>query len=305
MKALVMFSWWLDSILAVKILEKQWIDCTAIIFTSPFFSDKKAKIQAEKFDIKLMSVDITDPHFQMLQSPVYWYGKNLNPCIDCHGLMFKIAWEIADQEWFQIIASWEVVGQRPMSQNKSALNSVSKITWRDILRPLSAKLLPETIYEKQGLVDRNQLLDISGRARKTQLQLAEEFGLQWYESPWGGCLLTETWYTNKLKSLFQSFPKEILPIDAELLKYTRLQIFPRWFVMMWKDNETNLKILEIIQKEKKHSNRYLVLKLKNITWPIGLVRNIFWEQNYLHDCKTLFKEKVGKLKNMEDFDFEN
>jgi tRNA-specific 2-thiouridylase len=112
MKALVMFSWWLDSILAVKILEKQWIDCTAIIFTSPFFSDKKAKIQAEKFDIKLMSVDITDPHFQMLQNPLYWYGKNLNPCIDCHGLMFKIAWEIADQEWFQIIASWEGCGTK-------------------------------------------------------------------------------------------------------------------------------------------------------------------------------------------------
>ncbi|HRU50096.1 MAG TPA: hypothetical protein P5155_01180 [Candidatus Absconditabacterales bacterium] len=305
MKALVMFSGGLDSILAVKILEKQGIDCTAIIFTSPFFSDKKAKIQAEKFDIKLMSVDITDPHFQMLQNPVYGYGKNLNPCIDCHGLMFKIAGEIADQEGFQIIASGEVVGQRPMSQNKSALNSVSKITGRDILRPLSAKLLPETIYEKQGLVDRNQLLDISGRARKTQLQLAEEFGLQGYESPGGGCLLTETGYTNKLKSLFQSFPKEILPIDAELLKYTRLQIFPRGFVMMGKDNETNLKILEIIQKEKKHSNRYLVLKLKNITGPIGLVRNILGEQNYLHDCKSLFKEKVGKLKNMEDFDFEH
>ncbi|HPC34266.1 MAG TPA: hypothetical protein PLP73_01275 [Candidatus Absconditabacterales bacterium] len=305
MKALVMFSGGLDSILAVKILEKQGIDCTAIIFTSPFFSDKKAKIQAEKFDIKLMSVDITDPHFQMLQNPVYGYGKNLNPCIDCHGLMFKIAGEIADQEGFQIIASGEVVGQRPMSQNKSALNSVSKITGRDILRPLSAKLLPETIYEKQGLVDRNQLLDISGRARKTQLQLAEEFGLQGYESPGGGCLLTETGYTNKLKSLFQSFPKEILPIDAELLKYTRLQIFSRGFVMMGKDNETNLKILEIIQKEKKHSNRYLVLKLKNITGPIGLVRNILGEQNYLHDCKALFKEKVGKLKNMEDFDFEH
>ncbi|MCK9467525.1 MAG: hypothetical protein M0P94_04330 [Candidatus Absconditabacterales bacterium] len=303
-KALVMFSGGLDSILAVKLLEKQGIDCTAIIFTSPFFLDEKAKIQAEKFAIKLKSLDITDPHFQMLQNPIYGYGKSLNPCIDCHGLMFKIAGEIADQEGFQIIASGEVLGQRPMSQNKSALNSVTKITGRDILRPLSAKLLAETTYEKQGLVDRNQLLNISGRSRKLQLQLAEDFGLQGYESPGGGCLLTEIGYTDKLKSLFQSFPKEILPIDAEILKYSKLQIFPRGFVMMGKDNETNLKILEIIQKDKNYSNRYLVLKLKNITGPIGLVRNITGEKNYLNDCKNLFKEKVGKLKNMEDFDFE-
>jgi tRNA-uridine 2-sulfurtransferase len=303
-KALVMFSGGLDSLLAIKILEKQNIECTALTFTTPFFTKEKAKKQAEKFNIKFMSVDITDPHFQVLKNPIYWHGKNLNPCIDCHGLMFKIAGEIADQQWFQIIASGEVLGQRPMSQNKKSLNSVRKLAWRDILRPLSGKLLPPTIYETNWLIDKNQLLDISGRWRKKQIQLAEELWLQWYNVPWGGCVLTEPGYANKLKLLFESFPKDILPIDAEILKFAKLEIFQRWFVMIWKDNNTNTKIQEILEKNQDScSTRYNVLILKDITGPICIVRNINWYKDFTQDCKNLYKQKISKLKNLDNFDF--
>ena len=298
-KALVMFSGWLDSLLAIKVLEKQWIDCTALTFTTPFFGKEKAEKQAQKFNIKFMSVDITDPHFQMLQNPVYWHGKNLNPCIDCHGLMFKIAGEIADKKWFQIIASWEVLWQRPMSQNRIALSSVRKLAGRDVLRPLSAKLLEPTVYEVQWLVNREQLLTINWRWRLKQLDLAKQFWLEDFSMPGGWCLLTESWYTSKLKLLLEKFPKDILPLDAELLKYGRLDIFDRGFVIMGRDDNSNNIMINLMPKDHK---RYVFVALKDITWPICFIKIIKDNENIDNDMKNLYKERVNKLKNLEYFD---
>jgi len=298
-KALVMFSGWLDSLLAIKILEKQWIDCTALTFTTPFFGKDKAAKQAEKFRIKLKTVDITDSHFEVLKNPKYWYGRFLNPCIDCHGFMFKIAWEIADKEWFQIIASWEVLWQRPMSQNRIALLAVSKLAGRDVLRPLSAKLLEPTVYEIQWLVDREQLLTINWRWRLKQLDLAKKFWLEDFSAPGWWCLLTESWYTDKLKLLLEKFPKDVLPLDAELLKYGRLDIFDRGFVIMWRDDKNNNIMINSIPK---NSKRYIFVALKNTTWPICFIKVIKESKNMYNNMKNLYKERVNKLKDLDHFE---
>lgn len=295
-KALVMFSWGLDSLLAIKILENQWIDCTALTFTTPFFGKEKAKRQAEKFWIKFMAIDISNEHFEVLKNPRYWYGKHLNPCIDCHWFMFRMAWEIADKEWYDIIASWEVLWQRPMSQNKQALVNVRKLTWRDILRPMSAKLLEETVYEKEWLVDRDQLLKIEWRWRQTQIELAEKFWLKDYEAPGGWCLLTEWWYTDKLKLLLEKFPKDIFPLDAELIKYWRLKVFNRWFWVMWRNIDDNSKLFSLT----KLKDNYSLIELKDIKWPTIALKSINWKKYEKSDMKNWFLEKVSKLKGLED-----
>ncbi len=292
-KALIMFSWGLDSLLAIKVLEKQWIDCTALTFVTPFFWKKKAEAQSKKFGIKFMFIDISDSHFDVLKNPKYWYWKHLNPCIDCHGFMFNTAWKIADEQWFDIIASGEVLGQRPMSQNGQALKNVNKLAGRDVLRPMSAKLLEPTSYETDWLVDREQLLDIQWRWRTRQMDLAAEFWLEDYTSPWGWCLLTESWYTDKLKSLFQKFPEDILSFDAELLKHGRLEVFERWFSVMWRDKESNQTLIELFSQDKKN---YKLIELDWITWPTSIIKIINKSKNINLDLVNYYKQKVSKLK---------
>jgi len=293
-KALILFSGWLDSILAVKILESQWIDCTAITFFTPFFWKEKAETIAQKNWIKIKTLDISKEHLEVLKNPKYWYWKNINPCIDCHGFMIKTAFEIAEKEWFDIIASWEVVWQRPMSQTNRGLNAVNKVSWKEILRPLSAKLLKETEYEKTWLVDREKLLDISGRGRQKQMKLAKEFWLVWYEMPGWWCLLTQEWYSEKLKALFDNFKENIQSSDTELIKHWRLKVFPRWFVILWRDNTDN----EILHEITKNNSKYKIARLVETTWPLAIIKIIKdWYND--SDIINFYKEKVQKLKNLE------
>lgn len=297
-KALVLFSGWLDSVLALKVLEQQWIDCTALSFSTPFFWKEKAKIFADNNWIKIRIVDISEPHLDVVKNPKYWYGKNMNPCIDCHGFMIKTAFDIAEKEWFDIIASWEVLWQRPMSQTTRWLNSVNKVSGREVLRPLCAKLLPETSYEKNWLVDRSKLLDISGRWRQRQMKLAEEFGLIWYEMPGWWCVLTQEWYSEKLKALFDNFKESIISIDTEIIKYWRLKTFDRGFAVMWRDNTDN----EKLQSLKPASDNYKLYHLKTTTWPAVLCKIIKKDLFSDQDLIEFYREKVQKLKDFDQIE---
>ena len=293
-KALILFSGWLDSILAVKVLESQWIDCTAITFCTPFFWKEKAETLAQKNWIKIKIVDISDKHLEILKNPKYWYGKNMNPCIDCHWFMIKTAFEIAEKEWFDIIASWEVVGQRPMSQTTRWLNAVNKVSWKEILRPLSAKLLKETEYEKAWLVDRSKLLDISWRWRQRQMKLAKEFWLVWYEMPGWWCLLTQEWYSEKLKELFDNFKENIQSLDTELIKHWRLKVYSRWFTILGRDNTDNEKLYELT----KDNPKYKIARLVETTWPLAIIKII---KDWFNETDVIefYKERVQKLKNLQ------
>lgn len=301
-KALVMFSWWLDSLLAIHILKKQWIKVTGLTFVTPFFGKDKAEKQAKKFGIDFMAVDISDPHWEVVQNPRYGYGKHVNPCIDCHGFMFRTAGKIADEQWYGIIASGEVLWQRPMSQNKQALDMVRKLAGRDVLRPMSAKLLGPTSYEEEWLVDREQLFDIQWRWRHRQIELAEEWGLEWYTSPGGGCLLTQWWYADKLKELMKEIDFDLASIDSELIKRGRLKFLEnngkKYFLVMWRNQEDNAKLQEIYNKL---DDKYISVELDQIPGPVVVVKTL-WEQlsdEFLGDLEGLFRKYVKRIEDQE------
>ena len=221
-RALGICSGGLDSILSAVVLRKQGIEVEWVNFETPFFSSEKARRAAHQIKIPLRVQDITDEYLIMLKDPSCGYGKYMNPCMDCHAMMFKIAGAIMKEEGFDFLFSGEVLGQRPMSQTKHSLRYIEKTSGFDghIVRPLSAKNLPKTIPEKEGLVDRDQLFDFSGRSRKPQIALAEKFGIMDYPAPAGGCLLTDKGFTDRLRDLFQhqeSFSKN----EIHLLKHGR------------------------------------------------------------------------------------
>jgi len=221
-RALGLCSGGLDSRLAAKVILNQGIEVRLITFETPFFSAEKAIEAACRLSLPLSILNITDGYLKMLRNPPCGYGKHMNPCMDCHALMFRTAGGIMRAEGADFLFSGEVLGQRPMSQTRQSLRYVEKHSGYDgfILRPLSARLLMETIPEKEGLVDRERLLDISGRGRKRQMALAKELGITDYPAPAGGCLLTDVGYSKRLKDLFDHEDSSS-ESDLHLLKYGR------------------------------------------------------------------------------------
>lgn len=202
-KALSLFSGGLDSQLAVCVLRKQGIHVEGITFSSPFFTPDAAMGYARELNLTLHVIEFTPEILNLLHHPPHGFGSCMNPCVDCHATMIRKAGETLQNLGFDFIATGEVLGQRPMSQRRDALNIVQKSSGLadKLLRPLSALLLPETEPERLGLVDRSQLLGLSGRNRKPQLELAKAFGITHFPPPAGGCLLTEPNYTRRLKNL--------------------------------------------------------------------------------------------------------
>ena len=221
-RALGLCSGGLDSMLSALVLRKQGIEVQWITFETPFFSSENARQASKTIGIPLMVRDITPPYLKMLKNPHCGYGKYMNPCMDCHALMFNLAGTIMRENGFDFLFSGEVLGQRPMSQTMSSLRYVEKRSGFDgyIVRPLSAKNLPITRPEQQGLLNRDMLLDISGRSRKPQMKLAKEFGIESYPSPAGGCLLADKGYASRLKDLFDH-QDTFAEREFHLLKYGR------------------------------------------------------------------------------------
>lgn len=193
----------LDSQLAVRVLERAGAVVEGVVFTTPFFGGEGAKRAAAALGIPLHVVDFTDDEIALIENPPHGFGGAMNPCIDCHATMIRRAGEMMAARGFDFVATGEVQGQRPMSQNRQSLGVVEKTSGLSgrLVRPLSAKLLEPTIPEREGRLDREMLLDISGRARDRQIALAAEFGIADYPSPAGGCKLTEEGFCRKLKDL--------------------------------------------------------------------------------------------------------
>lgn len=221
-KAIALFSGGLDSILAVRLVQKQNIDVTCLALTSPFFDATKAKAAALQAGLQLVVKDITGEYLQMFASPRYGFGKNMNPCIDCHTLMIKVAGRMMEETGADFLITGEVLGQRPMSQNRQSINLVAKNSgYGDFtLRPLSARLLDPVKPEREGVIDRSMLEGISGRGRKDQMRLARLFGISDYPPPAGGCLLTDPIFTRRLREMMQH-EKINSPRQYELLRFGR------------------------------------------------------------------------------------
>ncbi len=222
-RILLLFSGGLDSILAAKLLEEQGVQIVALFFKSYFFSSQIAKKMATSLKLKFREKDISKSQLNIVKNPRYGYGNALNPCIDCHLLMLKKAAQIMRKEKFDGVATGEVLGERPMSQNRQALDLIEKEAGLKglLIRPLSARLLGASELEKSGLINRAKLEGISGRSRARQFTLAEKYGIKNFPTPAGGCLLTNKEYGQKLKLLLD-FQEKIGQKEINLLKAGRV-----------------------------------------------------------------------------------
>ena len=302
-KAVCVFSGGLDSTLVIKLMQKQGIEIVALHFISPFFGNKqKIQKKAQKLGVSIKIIDFSKEHIKMLRNPKHGFGRFANPCIDCHALMFKKAKEYAQKIKADFLASGEVLGERPFSQNKQALAIVEREAGvvGILLRPLSAKLLQITKPEKKGLVDREKLLAISGRRRVEQLKLAKKFGIKEIPTPGGGCLLTCKEFGLKVKDLLKN-KKNATVSDFKLLKIGRHFRSGENKIIVGRNEEENKKLIEFKDKTD------FTLEVIDVPSPITLLQGPKTKKTielaakltaYYSDCKE-DKVQVRYGKEME------
>lgn len=248
MKALALFSGGLDSTVALRLILEQGVTVEAVNFVTPFCQCRKggcgASEAAKAFKIPLKVFNAGSEYLKMVRNPKFGYGKNLNPCVDCRIFMLKKAKKYAKSTGAAFIFTGEVLDQRPMSQHKTTLDLIEKEAGLEgkVLRPLSAKLLPQTEAEKQGFVNRKNLLDISGRSRKKQMEMAKRFNIINYPCPSGGCLLTDRNFARKLADLF-AYKKRVSTKDVYLLKLGRHYRFGKNKIIVGRNEAENQMLL--------------------------------------------------------------
>ncbi|MBN2227536.1 MAG: tRNA (5-methylaminomethyl-2-thiouridylate)-methyltransferase [candidate division Zixibacteria bacterium] len=211
--AIALFSGGLDSALAILLVMQQNIRVTALTFFTHFNSEIRDRATggehpyptAEKFGFTVRLVHLGEPFLDIVRSPKHGHGRNMNPCIDCRIAMLTEAKRYMELVGADFVITGEVLSQRPMSQFRSILNVVERDSGLKghLVRPLSAQLLRETIPEQNGLLDRTRLGRIAGRSRRPQMELAEQFGLEDFSPPAGGCLLTDVGYSRRLRDFIE------------------------------------------------------------------------------------------------------
>ena len=284
-KAVALVSGGLDSMLAVRVLQEQGIHVEGINFFTGFCVEghthairKKDRAKpkrnnalwcAEQLGIKLHIIDVSEDYKGVVLNPKHGYGANLNPCLDCKGFMVHEALAWMKKNDFDFLITGEVIGQRPMSQRKDTMPVISKESGAGdlLLRPLCAKLLPQTKPELEGWVDREKLLDFSGRNRKPQMALAKKYGFTDYAQPAGGCcFLTDANYSSKLADLWQARGEKTYEIDdIVMLKVGRhLRPKPHFkLIIAREEGETNFL--------RGYRGNYLSLNTVSHSGPISLI----------------------------------
>jgi tRNA-specific 2-thiouridylase len=284
--ALSLFSGGLDSILATRVVADQGIKVIAIKFVSPFFdydilSDLggyKQEVKV-KYGIDVLVEDISKQYLELLHNPAHGFGKNFNPCIDCKIFMFTRARQMMAELGASFLITGEVVGQRPMSQRRDTLNVIERDSGNKtiLLRPLSAKLMNETEVELQGLVDREKLLDFSGRGRSRQIALAKDFGITDFPAPAGGCRLADPILSKRIAQIYSGNfvvePALISTVDILCLMVGRQFLLPGggWLVL-GRDEMENDKITalrqsgDILLTMEEHPGPTALLRLSNMIY---------------------------------------
>ncbi len=237
-KAVALISGGLDSMLATKVIMDQGVHVEGVNFFTGFCveghthairqkdksKDKRnnALWVAETLGIKLHIIDVIEEYKDVLLNPKHGYGQNMNPCLDCKIFMVNkaLAWSWAEEHNFDFVITGEVIGQRPKSQRKETMPIIAKQSGADdrLLRPLCAKLLPETLPEREGWVNRDELFDFHGRNRKPQIELAQKLGFEDWSQPAGGCcFLTDKSYSDKLGDMWRSRNSRDYSLDDIML----------------------------------------------------------------------------------------
>ena len=235
-KAVALISGGLDSLLAAKLIQQQGVEVEGINFFTGFCVEghthairnrdrsrpkrNNALWVAEQLGIKLHIIDVVEEYKNVVINPRHGYGANLNPCLDCKIFMVHKAREWIDEHGFDFIVTGEVIGQRPKSQRKRFMPVIADESGADdrLLRPLCAKNLDPTLPEREGWVDREQLMDFHGRSRKPQMALAARFGFEDYAQPAGGCcFLTDQSYSVRLQDLWDNRGSKQYELDDIML----------------------------------------------------------------------------------------
>lgn len=289
-RAVTLLSGGLDSQLAVCVLKEQGLDIYGIVFQSPFFFIDAARKAAAQLEIPLHVVDFSADILPLLDDPPHGFGSCMNPCIDCHARMLRRAGQMLPELGAKFLSTGEVLNERPKSQRREALGIVSVDSGFDglILRPLSARLLPETIPERQGWVDRSRLLDLEGRGRRRQMALAEHYGLAEYPSPAGGCRLTEPNFCKRLRDL-----KDHEGLDGvrsiELLRYGRhFRLDNNLKVIIGRNEHDNLMI------EGSAELYDVILKTHEVPGPTGLLPFTAREEQILRSAAICARYSDGR-----------
>ncbi|MCU0651824.1 MAG: tRNA 4-thiouridine(8) synthase ThiI [Candidatus Omnitrophica bacterium] len=277
MKAIALISGGLDSILAAKVIKDQNVEIFPLNFRIPFChrdkevsskSDNTAQLVRDNLGQELKIIDISEGFLKLLDKPKHGFGSNMNPCIDCKIFMLSEVKELMKEIDAQFVVTGEVLGQRPMSQHKDALQVIAKRSGLEnlVLRPLSAKLLPETIPESSGWVKRSELLNFSGRSRRPQLDLANNFGIKDFAWPAGGCLLTDPEFSKRLKDLIAY--KELNTDNTTLLKLGRhFRLSASAKLIVGRDEKEDLELEKLVKPQD-----YLFYPNEQLAGPTSLAR---------------------------------
>ena len=283
-KAIGLISGGLDSILAEKMVLEQDVEVIGVCFTSPFFDKSVHAIPiAEKSGIDLKIINFGYEYISLIKNPIHGYGKNINPCIDCHTYMLKQAKKLMEELNADFVFTGEVLNERPMSQHLNALKLIEKesgLTGK-LLRPLSAQLLEPTIPETTGIIDRKRLSSISGRSRKSQIALAKMYGINDFPQPAGGCLLTDESFCKRLKDAFEHYEDSLN--DLELLKigrHFRMSDKDAAKIVVGRNEKENSGILSL----KRDSD--IILEPVEIVGPIVLIRRMVGQDFSLANLKV-------------------
>lgn len=274
-KVVALLSGGLDSQLAIKMMQEQGFDVSAVAIKTPFCDFDcgrgcgfEIRERADDLDVNLKTVYLGDEYIEMLKHPKHGIGAGFNPCIDCRSMMFDAAKKHMEEIGAEFIISGEVLGQRPMSQHAPALRTIeneSDLVGK-IVRPLSAALLPETDPEKDGLIKRENLGMIRGRTRRGQLDMAKKYGIENPPNAGGGCLLTEPHFGIKAKDLF-SHTKNPTINDIDLLKigrHFRLDEETKFVVGRNKDENEMIKAIALPGD--------ILLEAKDFVGPVSILR---------------------------------
>lgn len=255
MKAIALISGGLDSTLAARLIRDLGIELICMNTLSPFClcngraskgCTNAAAGVAKNLGLRLISINVSEEFIEIVKKPKHGYGSNMNPCIDCRILLFKKAKQAMQNEAAGFVITGEVLGQRPMSQKLNTMRLIEKESGLEglVLRPLSARVLESTVPEKEGWVERDKLLAISGRGRREQIALASGFGINDYPCPSGGCLLTDAGFSKRLKDLMKYGALNLE--DINLLKVGRhFRLSDKAKLVVGRDEQENARLLNL------------------------------------------------------------
>jgi len=288
-KVVALLSGGLDSQLAVRMMQEQGFEVSAVAIKTPFCDFDcgrgcgfEIRERADDLNVNLKTVYLGDEYIEMLKHPKHGLGAGFNPCVDCRTMMFDAAKKHMEEIGAEFIISGEVLGQRPMSQHAPSLRTIEKDSGLigKIVRPLSAGLLPETDPEKNGLIKRENLGMIKGRTRRAQLEMAKKYGIENPPNAGGGCLLTDPTFGLRAKDLFSHIETPTIN-DIDLLKvgrHFRLDEQTKFVVGRNKDENEMIKAIalpnDILLQARDHMGPVSILRGENADMHVKFASSI-------------------------------